>query len=236
MASFIYLTKTEDWENVNLDDITFFTNIDVIRTLIKMWDSRFPIRYFKYRSQVKDIALKQWTMPFITELPEEINDDDWFVPCDDDDWIHPSLESFLEHQSGDFVYWDSFVNQTHTKHTIHKWFSFHEILGPNNFAIRGSLLNRAGDQSHFLTHDHTRSIDIARDLRADIKEHKDKILSCYNYHPGSISALHRLLEQYGTIRGTLPVGTPLDCPKWLEPSYSELVSVIEKLKKQILIL
>ena len=239
MTALIFLRMTEDWDNVSLDEITFNPkNIELIRSTIKMWDRTFPVKYFTYRSQIKGIALRQWPLPYITELPQEISDDDWFIPSDDDDWFHLHLPEFLEKQNEEYVYWNSVVNMTCGKYNTHKWFPTHDIIGSNNYAIKGSLLKRANnDQRLNLIHNHPYSIKLAKSLGAEIGEHKNKILSCYNCHPGSISYLHRLLEQYGVIKGAVPTGgPPKKYPKWLNPSQRELFSVVESLKKQITLL
>ena len=238
MTASIFLRMTEDWDNVSLDGITFYKNLELIRATIRMWDRIFPVRYFKYRSQIKDIALRQWPLPHITELPQEIGDNDWFIPSDDDDWFHHDLPKFLEAQNEEYVYWGSVVNMTYTKYNVHKWFMAHDVIGSNNYAIKGSLMKRADDNQRLdLIHNHPHSIEIARGLGATIGEHKDKILSCYNCHPGSISALHRLLEQHGMIKGAIPAGEPLKkYPKWFNPSYGELISIVDGLKRQILLL
>lgn len=239
MTASIFLRMTEDWDSVSLDEITFHTDLHLIRATIRMWDRTFPVRYFKYRSQIKDIALRQWPLPYITETPQEIGDDDWFIPSDDDDWFHPHLPKFLKDQNEEFVYWNSLVNMTWTKYNIHKWFPAHDIIGSNNYAIRGSLAKRAIDNQIFrhMLHAHNKSIEIAKNLGATIGEHKDKIMSCYNVHAGSISALHRLLERHGMIKGAIPAGEPLkNYPKWLDPSQLELFKVIDSLKRQISLL
>lgn len=222
----IFLRMTEDWANVSLEDLTFYQ--DKFKILIQMWDNRFSIRYFRYRELIKDIAMRQWPMPFITELPNEINDDEWFVPSDDDDWTNPRLPEFLERQTGEYVYWDSIVNQMCIKYGNHKWFSCHNGIGSNNYALKGSLLRRANDvQLTDLVHNHLRSIEVAKELGAEICEHKDKILSCYNNHPGSISSLHHVFEKHLTIKGVFPVEEyRIQHPKWLDPWQGELLKIV----------
>ncbi len=236
------MRMTEDWDNVNLNEITFYTlvprKLQVIRDIIKMWDNRFPVKYFQYRSQIKDIALKQWPLSYITKLPQEIEDDDWFVPSDDDDWLHHDLSKFLEKQNEEYVYWNPLVNMTFGKYGRHRWFPLHTKIGSNGYAIKGSLLNRANEnQRHILIHSHSCSIKVAKSLDAEIGEHRNKVMSCYNNHPGSISSLHGLVEKCGMIKGAIPAGEPRKGhPKWLEPSYNELLRVIDKLKDKISLL
>lgn len=235
MAALIFLRMTEDWGNASLDTITFYKRMDIVKTIIKMWDSRFHIRYFRYRSQVKDIALSQWSLPYVMEIPEDIGDDDWLVPSDDDDWFNPDLSDFLKHQKEEYVYWDSLVNMTSVKFRLHKWFDVHNVIGSNNYAIKGSLIKRANeDQKFTLLHNHPESINAARLLGAEVGEHKDKIFSCYNHHPGSLSVLQRTFEMSGMIKGVLPRDKPRRIPewmKWIEPEYKDLLKVVGDLKQ-----
>ena len=236
MAAFIYLRETEDWNNVSLHELTGLSHRKSIQSVIQMWDNRFPVRYFKYRAQIKDIALRQWPLPYITEFTQEIGDDDWFIPSDDDDWLHHDLPEFLENQTEEYVFWNTLVNMSCVKYNFHKWFSVHDFICSNNYAMKGSLVKRAIDNGRFgnILHCHAFSINIARDLGANIGEHKDKILSCYNYHPGSISALYMLIEKYGTIKGAMPAENPRkEYPDWIDPWHTELINIIEGLKGQI---
>lgn len=75
------------------------------RRQVSLWNSTFSMSYWAFRRRLNQIAnstiqgqfdyVFQWQDFDFLRLAEELNDDVWVIPIDDDDWVHPSLGDSL---------------------------------------------------------------------------------------------------------------------------------------------
>lgn len=191
--NYIFLRRTEDWLNTNWSNVK---PPEIWRhkpeLLANEWNYMYEDSWFEFRYKLKQIAISAWKFPYISDVSlvkNIIKDDDWLIPCDDDDWFHPDLGNYLEKCDTDIVHWDVICNQSVLNYNVHAWKSCHKEPCSNSFALRGSLVKTMSVQdlnNIILHHDN---------LLQEVKKHSLTVqiipeqLGVYNWHPGSISFL-----------------------------------------------
>ncbi len=230
MALKLYLRKTEDWDNVTYETLSyrnFWTNRHwKIQTL---WDKRSYIPWIELRKSLKNLSLSQWPLPYETEETLDLKDDDLLIPTDDDDWIHPEIAQIVDVMADlDYLSWNAYVNQMVFNYNIHRWHPVHQNIGTNCYCLRGSFLKGLSRKDFAtLMHNHSDSVTIAASLGARVGKIPD-ILSVYNWHPGSISAIGAA-ESHQDISKLFPTDEP-DIKKaqglWFEEYYLRILKLI----------
>ena len=179
----IFVRKTQDWSKPDLP-LAF----DVGRQ-VAAWNKRFRISYFEFRRQIKEIAMETWKLvtPQVFHgcfADLMVANDQVVVPTDDDDWFGPQLRDRLLALNDGMLCWQALSHHTYKRHGV---YTRHRGLGSNEYAITGTMLKKLANPERFL-HAHGRAHSLASGFGTIQKT--DEILSCYNWHPGSASALY----------------------------------------------
>lgn len=205
----LFITETEDWSNYSyhklqqrLKDTTLYLpQLNGKIKLMRQWDHQFRLSYFRYRQEIKKIAEKNWVNLNVIErsfekLLEVVGDEDWVIRSDDDDWLHPNVDQFLD-TNFDFLHWDSWVYNV-WKGSISRYNNvgygkLHNCPCSNGYAIKGKQVKKLPKKNiQVLLSNHTLAKQIAH--RFKLRTHFiEEILSCYNKHPGSLSS-----ERFGS--------------------------------------
>lgn len=250
MKIIVYCRNTVDWKNANLNSLDLLGQTGRSRRemaeSLRQWPFQFG--YCKYREQVKRLAAKNWNSVAnycftcsAEQLMERIHDFqemDYILPTDDDDWYNPEIYQFiLKHLGEAFIYWDSWIHDTVASPPhVNKWSKFHPIskCSANSYAIRVGALQRIKDPNTFLKLlVHTTAKETAEELKWRPKYYSD-LMSCYNRHPGSLSALKHVarntLNPHQTrlfFEGIQTMGEVF--PSWIQPYSHEMKEIIEQL-------
>jgi len=234
------MRQTEDWGTVTWETLEPpWTDVSRVDLEYRVpWDKAFKVPYFEYRRRLKEIAMSAWTLDFIhcdpKKLANRINDDDYIIPSDDDDWFNPAVEDFLLSSDEEFISWDSIVNRMAYRFAIipHKKFNKEIPIPSNGYAIKGSVIKRAsGKQRWEMLMSHTHADKVTLELGCSVLNRKDLLLGLYNWHIGSMSALVGLQDPL-CIRGLLPKNSPVALPKeweWAEPQFSQVLELVQSL-------
>lgn len=245
MKIYIYLRNTEDWDQVGLDNVTFYHAQK--HSNVPHWNKVSSLSWFEYRRKLKKICMKAiegldvpilyFGMDHSVNILDIISDDDFVLPTDDDDWFHPGIEHFVkQHSNCEVLLWDTVVNQTARRYAIHNFYEWHphDVAGTNGYALRGSYLKRyfkkSGHVNSLMSHGEV--LRHARFADADVKDlRKDYRMSCYNWHPGSMSAMN-VIKDYMHVLKLFPCNEPylpthLD---WLNPPYWKIIDLIQSLR------
>lgn len=229
----LFVRRKQNWDNCTYEELDrFLGRINEI----KIWDRLYTVSYFSYRLAIQRIAFDSWKIPWFFEPVEsfvaDLRDEDLVLPVDDDDWFHPDLGSILECENGDFVFWDEIVNQTAYKADLHSWFGCHTTMCSNNYALRGRLLKKLPQaQRDYVLMGHANVLKVMASARVAVK----KIplhLSCYNWHPGSVSVLRRSSTE-GKMASLLPVRLHQRVRpefQWIEPWRRKFLEVVASVR------
>lgn len=234
-----FLRRTEDWPQVKFQQID---QHNVFRLWVEgnrhWWELGCGMSWFTFRERIKWIALDSWKIPFVFTDHEAvlrvIRDDDILIPTDDDDWYSPDLEGFLRENVGDaeFGYWNPIVFQTAFDTNFHEWKRCHHEVCSCAYFVRGSLLRRLdyGNRREILL-GHVKAPGIAVANGAAPVEWPKAHLSVYNWHLGSISAIHscQTLERLDTIFPTKPIPPLHGAVEWCRPQYEAFKELYESL-------
>lgn len=189
----IFLRKTEDWFSVKTDKLVCYYEPNRVNAVIDgPWKEGVPVPYTEYRGRLKQICMDQWPVEYVYFRTEDIEDDDYFLPTDDDDWHHPEIEEFVKKKvwPAEFAFWDGIRHQTNFEFKYEKWSQLYSHLGSNMYALKGSLLKRMHeDHRHLILHDHTSTWKWAVKYNATSKSLEDYVMSVYNMHPGSATCM-----------------------------------------------
>jgi hypothetical protein len=236
---YLYLRSTEDWANAKPHTITknWFNKDGLYK-----FNKAFALDWFEYRRQIKEIAVSMWQFPFIESFESiyDLHDDTWLLPIDDDDWHHPSIKELDKIRlEFDYVCWSSFIVNMVGNHSIHHFqinsaSSQEESIASNAYAIRVRFLKKIGIRrlGRKILSAHTTSRHLVYEAGGQILDERPNILSVYNWHLGSISVLNKVMEENGNLRSLLPRNNPVKIErqhKWLEPGYSQIVELTERL-------
>ena len=239
-----YLRITEDWGSVTMDDLQYWENENAEKhTNVPYFNRWCALSWFEFRRRIKEIATNSWKRQGLSVLQFDfmqdhlladfVEDDDFVISTDDDDWFHPDLVEIVEKEGKDhdIVLWDSMVFRSAGYYQLHSYYQHHpHIPCSNGFAIRGSYGRRAHEDYHGIFC-HGYVMDIARKTNARVKDLRtDKPWSLYNWHPGSMSVLNGI-KDYMDIPKLLPNNSVPDYPlDWGRQEYEEFVDVVESLR------
>ena len=198
----IFVRKTEDRDTFTIDELAkkidkefssgFVIDSKMVQK-IKRWDKIMKIPYFKYRSLLKSLAETTYinckACYTIDEL-DNIGDDDFICPADDDDWFRPDLSEAIPKliQSHDVLCWDQVVHTTHLFRP-HRWYQWHpdETMNTNNYCVRGRLFKSlTRHQKKLIMMDENLVETIMSNSNVAIQK-TNELLSCYLWHIGGLS-------------------------------------------------
>lgn len=234
------MRQTEDWANVTWEMLKPpWMDVSKIDLEYRIpWNKAFKVTYFEYRHRIKQIAMSGWPFDFVycdpNKLASEIDDDDLVVPSDDDDWFGPNLEKLLCSSDDEFIMWDSVVNRMTYNFGLcpHKKFNPEIPLASNGYAFRGSAIKRASKEQRWqMLMSHAYAELTANEMACSSLDRRDLLLSVYNWHIGSFTALIKVYDPL-IIKRLLPKNDPVLLPKrwqWMEPQYGQVVDLVQSL-------
>jgi len=249
----IVIRDTLDWHNATLDDL----RDDKIRSAAALWDRTFKMTFMKCRALIKNQA--QGFLRDITDtniVPFQIakakkRPSLFTLICDDDDWYHPQLISYLKKRSDDdaaILVWPDGIYGYRVRRNRVPGQSFLEehlkgvrarplsdetalsIIKTNNFALAEVFFDHYSlSDAH--SHGHV--------IHASSKVKVEKLpfpLSIANRHPCSYTVLTNLLidnppEQEGRERLQALVQDYVRSSYHLQPEFEWAVSHIAQVKE-----
>lgn len=241
MKIYFYLRRTEDWKNVEYEKLQAFNverlSVEGVRI---WWDKVSSVRWFDFRAEMKRIAMSSWKLPILFMPPDEIfkllEDDDFVIPTDDDDWYHPDLNRLITENIEDAEYaeWNPGVIQTAFHCNFHDWFRCHKETASCGFVIKGSLLRRMDpSKRRVLLRGHTEASRYSLECNAVMKKWEQFNWSMYNWHFGSISAIGMSRGWEAEVENLFPKRKLPPLPskyEWCRPQYEDFKSLIESMK------
>jgi len=161
----------------------------------RLWDASMRFDYREYRQQIKNLALNNAAncddaniLNYSNYLKHDRSPDSWYYFTDDDDWISPEAFSYLKGLNSEAAVWGSiYIGQLYTDSETAKAadqvVNFRDfnptIFYTNNYALKGSTLDRVGDDKLVEHYDAQASYD-----RGEVHPFKiDAYLSAANKHP-----------------------------------------------------
>lgn len=235
---YVYLRKTEDWETHTCSDLlsdSFFGQFTarVLAKKINAWNSVFSLNYFKYRSLLKSLSQKTFSNYKIEhslqKIFDEITEEDFVLPSDDDDWLAPNIQEHLDPKI-DIQYWDCVVLMSNGR--THMWSEYHDNLCSNNYCLSGSCVNKMLKEDvakiTLMLNDHA---FVKKAINKSNLTHRDiqKPLSCYLWHIGSASYM---ISRKGPIKEQDKIEeiiVPKDA-NWLEEYLEEFATIHNQIK------
>lgn len=235
----IYLRKTQDWRKERHFKMPGYLKQfgEKPDELIRIWNKAFAIDYFEFRARLKEIAISNWRLPFITgpieKLFHKLDDNQLILPVDDDDWFHPDLKEILQDKKEEFIYWEEIENFSTFVYTAGPRSRFLKHPGSNAYAVRVSFLKKLPRNELLgMLQNHSLSLDIANRHDASVSENLDFHYSCHNRHPASASSFWDI-HDYLDIRKLLPRKfNPLPFQyKWMWEEQRQLFKLVESLRR-----
>jgi len=201
---FLYVRRTEDWCNVSSDFLknNFFKDFgkgynwkEDIFDRVVWWDELFNLSYTGYRCGIKEIAKSQHYFKTISwKNFYNLSNDDIVIPVDDDDWFHPDLANLILDKctNCEVGFWDPLVFCSTFTFKLNDWnVKKKKYFASNGYFIKSSLLYEKGyDFFLSLLLNHCGALETSLKNNLKIKEIKNKYLSIYNSHPGSLTSLN----------------------------------------------
>lgn len=213
MELILVTTTTEDWHN--FENVKTFQDYATSKgwcrstnqsyeqffERLKQWEETLSPSFFEVRTQMKEIAEKNWSRldceVYRSDRGPDFNKDTIVIISDDDDWYNPAViedvkEVFRERDDIDIVYWDCWQYSTFS---VEKFIKNDSIIGSNCFALRGGFhWNCYSAGAHTRIHD---NFDKEKIMYLPNKE-----LSLWNVHLASYSILSSMsskdgIEKYG---------------------------------------
>lgn len=244
MNIYIFLRKTEDWKNVDVEDCKFplfkageQDHVPILRE----WNKSFPVTWQKYRQSLQDKSFENWKIPILFNINDVLNknDEDVVIPIDDDDWLHPNIDSIIksEMRNNDLLQWTQIINEYTIGRSVSKWgkADWQRKIGhcTSDHCLRiGCLKNFSrNDCDHCLNGHGNVWMSFLYKRRMYIPE----ILSCYNHHIGShsflikIKSIEEIRIAVNQISDNIPNWTTWAEPmiKWLD---NESKNVVKNIK------
>lgn len=234
----IFVRNPRIWAETKIEDLDLLLppgheDISVRKNCLQIWDRCLSIPYCAYRQKLFEISWGTWVATGmqvvrggwkeLSSCLPTLDPNDWIVPTDDDDWLHPDLGKLLEQESGDFVRWDSLVFFTAMEQgRVRPW--GRNDLCSNNFAIRAAVLQRLDPLTLMSAIVHSKADGVRREQnwKTSILQ---RSLSCYNIHPGSAHLIFGLPGR-GSFLKVLPIAAGLEVPK---KEYSWVTTYCEKM-------
>lgn len=229
---YLYLRCTEDWANVTCEALG---KKRFKKDGVSIFNKAFDLDWFEYRRRFKEIATSMWRSPHVSSSCDFLNDDDWLLPTDDDDWHHPSIIEKIGQISGyDYICWDAYTIKMVQNHGIYLYeLPKRESIASNAYAIRVGFLKNL--HTLLILNAHNDSRHLALQAGGRILDWRGSgALSAYFWHLGSISFLNRIQREGLSrhLRKFIPVNKPIKIKshqQWLEPGYSQIVSLTKLL-------
>jgi hypothetical protein len=228
--SVIYVRDTTDWLQGRM---TKFNESSHVCNKIYEWNQIFSMSYWEYRHAIKEISVSNWedtgSRLHIMELEKlEIDADQYVVPTDDDDWLCPEeMELDID---ADIVVWDSIVYKTAISRSYRIW-SCKALPCTNNYAVRGSFLNKLKPEDRYAILNHHMSVfRVKKKYKGRLKCLR-KTYSCYNWHPGSASAAKFIPQLHKSIPSCSPHNEKVvHSNPWVKPYVQRFNEVLEQVK------
>lgn len=235
MRIFLFQRDTEDWSNVSLEDCTEF-RLNLLQQcppVLKQWSDQFSMTWQHYRQKLKELALSVRPMIPVLTNSEEVLDqqnDDVVIPIDDDDWLSPSIVSFVysEMRDNDLLQWTQAVNSFKDDivgRNICKWQA--KVASTSDHCIRIGFLKKIERPEEVLI-GHCMVFQRMYHTR---RKYVPEVLSCWNYHVGSISLL-RMVKDIQELESLIqPIGEIPEFAKQFETSIRKMDEIVLSLKK-----
>ena len=199
MNIYLYLRRTEDWKNVTLEECRYLSTLEVGDQvhipIIREWNKRFVTTWQAYRYSLQQKAFENWNLPVLFNENDVLqkDDNDVVIPIDDDDWLHPDIESVIrsEMRDNDLLQWTQIVNEYTTGRHISKWGDTdyqHKITySTSDHCLRiGRVKKLSRNDASFCLNGHGH---VRKYFYYTRKMYIPEMLSCYNHHIGSHSFL-----------------------------------------------
>lgn len=225
MKVICYHRHIEDWRKKEDFEIISFmltkNQLEIIKKNKDKWDDFYNVSFFNFRHRIQKIHLESVRNAEMKEIDDfqylldVIEDDDFIVPSDDDDWFHPDIKQHLQKLKIENI------------KTVIAW-NFYSLV----FGIRGSCGKnyvRERPKADLVSCGYAftgKSLKEIYNLKGRkfvyeilqyhwvVKRSKFKIkyieefLSLYNYHCGSVSQLrektHRFCPMSSSFAWNLP--------------------------------
>ena len=224
MAVYLHLRKNIDWATADLTQLNpAVTNPVKLRRGIELWDENLGVRYFDYRSSLKQLASDNWSAHRFSVDPI-VGDDDWLVPTDDDDWVSPILDF---PRDAEFVHWRSLVVKSISPGGVYVTGEQGKFPESNAYAIKGSLLRRLSEPAKTkIVQEHQKSLKIASEYGA--VAYRPEVMSVYNLHPGCAHVLKSIKTKV-ELHALFMTGTPMvQSPWWVETYVARFAELYKK--------
>ncbi len=218
MKVYIFLRNTEDWASVSVENLTH-AGLDEVKPIILGWNDQFHLTWQEYRRQVKEVAQSCMPNIHVIDVFEELmdkKDEDVVVPIDDDDYLHPDIEKFIhcEMKDNDFLQWTQVAN-LYKPRCITKWNGTN--CSSSDHCLRIGHLRKIKNAEISL-HGHC---NVLSDFRFSRRIYVPEVMSCWNWHVGSISVFRALRREGVGVEGLTPliqkIETVPDYAEYFEP-------------------
>lgn len=99
------------WGKWNDDKQKYYLN--KYKQCFDLWNETNRINVWEFRHKIKKISELSFfdaNIPKINfENWKDLSDEDWLIPCDDDDWFNPMFKNHIESSKESLVYGDKFI-------------------------------------------------------------------------------------------------------------------------------
>lgn len=142
-----FYRQTEDWNKKNTTDFWYTRSTESYNNLtdfIKKWNKINKIDYFEFRKLLKKTSEKTFKesriAPIYFEEIFNLNEDDWIIPFDDDDWFCSSFKERIEKTKEDFVFGDLLFFNIHSSEICYKKGDDQESLFSCQYAFKAKII------------------------------------------------------------------------------------------------
>lgn len=239
MNVYLFLRKTEDWKNVQLEECRQSPPVRLGElahfSVLQEWNERLATTWQAFRFELQQKALESWAKAGISILRnrsqvEEKNDEDVVVPIDDDDWVHPDFVSFVKTEMKDngCLQWTQALNTYFPSHrVITQWgltdYQRKTVHSTSDHGLRISILRHLDNDTWGKTmHGHG---NVWKQSLFTRRMYVPEAMTCYNHHIGSHSflvetkSLDELLKRVGFIQ---------EIPNWAS-AYEDNIHWLDRL-------
>jgi hypothetical protein len=248
----LYLRNTENWNELNFTEASKISNYidpsinfhakERFFNSIEKWDNTFNLSYFEFRNELKQLAMSTWkniptVVEDIDELMLQISDNDYVVPIDDDDWLHPEFQTIAQNLKEEVCVFRQIIYDA-TEQSLEEWNDY-KILGSAHVAFKGSLLKRVSKKQrfHFLKY-HPWIYKIANQSNANIciMNNLGPIV-CSLWHFGSYSRMtapNAICEEWSVaeIKQAISKEVP-QTNKWMSSHLESFAQIYKKMDKEL---
>lgn len=144
--------QTENWKEKKISNFWFVKETKSYNRLLKYienWNNTQKISYFDFRDYLKNISQQTFKDSNIDEIKLEnlleLNDDDWVIPFDDDDWFCKDFKRHIENENKPFIYGNVITYNIHEANfqKVHQ----NSFLLSNQYAIKIKALKNISVES-----------------------------------------------------------------------------------------